>query len=714
MNITNLEMTQAIIEIFGGFICLMLAVIIFMNGREKNSWRLLQKMLFSISFIFFFEACAYIFRGDTGKIDIIINRISNFVVFSLNVILVNLFIEYMYKLFQEKGVTPSKVYKTITRICVLLSFVILITNLFTKWMYYFDDSNLYHRNTGWYFYTILSLICIISNSVMCIRYRKTISKTMLAALLFYTVEPIIAIVLQTFIYGISIINIGIFIAMIVMLLAYLKEWSGVRERDENERKALEMVVLFIIMTISMSASVISCILSIKRLSDKNSESNSMMIAHMVSDGIENEFLKPIVVSETMSNDYSLKQYMKKSGEVSPGKVEDEVAAYLDSIRTGFGYQMVFAVCDASKAYYTYNGITKYIDVDKNEHDIWYKLFLEQVELGQQYDLDVDTDEANHWELSVFVNSKITDENGNLLGVCGVGVEMTQLQKLLKQYEENYNVKINLIDREGLIHVDSDAERIERDYLDNSYLQTVDSEEFTYEQDSKTSRMTKYMEELDWYLVVEDCNPDKINIMELISSSIIIFMIGLLMMGIVFCVIYIRERKASKELKERRKLSITDDMTGLFNRRAYDEDCSKIVESDSVSEITLIMMDVNGLKTINDTHGHMAGDELIIGAAKCMQTSMGELGKVYRIGGDEFVALLRCTKQELNDMLQTFEHMIKRWNDTHKNELAISKGIVVAEAHENLTLDEIKELGDKLMYEEKEEYYRQTGKKRRKM
>ena len=39
---------------------------------------------------------------------------------------------------------------------------------------------------------------------------------------------------------------------------------------------------------------------------------------------------------------------------------------------------------------------------------------------------------------------------------------------------------------------------------------------------------------------------------------------------------------------------------------------------------------------------------------------------------------------------------------------------MAEAHENLTLDEIKELGDKLMYEEKEEYYRQTGKKRRKM
>ena len=42
MNITNLELTQATIEIFGGFICLMLAVIILMNGHERNSWRLLK------------------------------------------------------------------------------------------------------------------------------------------------------------------------------------------------------------------------------------------------------------------------------------------------------------------------------------------------------------------------------------------------------------------------------------------------------------------------------------------------------------------------------------------------------------------------------------------------------------------------------------------------------------------------------------------------
>ena len=117
------------------------------------------------------------------------------------------------------------------------------------------------------------------------------------------------------------------------------------------------------------------------------------------------------------------------------------------------------------------------------------------------------------------------------------------------------------------------------------------------------------------------------------------------------------------------------MTGLFNRRAFEEDCAKILESDVVSEITMIMMDVNELKHINDTYGHMSGDELIIGAAKCILTSMGEYGKVYRTGGDEFVALLECTKDQLNDMMQTFEHLTAGWKGTHQCRLSISICIV---------------------------------------
>ncbi|MDD7643188.1 MAG: hypothetical protein PUK75_12085, partial [bacterium] len=335
MNITNLELTQATIEIFCGFICLMLAVLILMNGHERNSWKQLKWMFFSTAFLFFSEAAAYIFRGNTDGFSRLMTGIGNFVVFSLNLVLIRQFVRYMYELLKEKGVTPGKWYDRIVNVCIALSLIILSTNLFTKWMYYFDDANYYHRNTGWYVYTIFNVACILAAGAMCIRYRRSVKKTMFAALLLFTFEPLIAIIVQTFIYGISITNLGIAIALSFMLVAYLFEWS--KTKEIKQRRSLDVIILFVIMTISMSASVFSCIVSIQRISSENSEDDSMLLAHMVSDGVEREFIEPIVVSKTMSNDYTLRQYMKLGQKTSSASVEDKISIYLDSIRDGFDY-----------------------------------------------------------------------------------------------------------------------------------------------------------------------------------------------------------------------------------------------------------------------------------------------------------------------------------------------------------------------------------------
>ena len=78
------------------------------------------------------------------------NQISNFGVFFLNLVLVDLSMHYFYQLLQEKGAVPERRFLNIVRIGIAISGVILLSNLFTNWMYYFDESNNYHRNTGWY------------------------------------------------------------------------------------------------------------------------------------------------------------------------------------------------------------------------------------------------------------------------------------------------------------------------------------------------------------------------------------------------------------------------------------------------------------------------------------------------------------------------------------------------------------------------------------
>lgn len=129
---------------------------------------------------------------------------------------------------------------------------------------------------------------------------------------------------------------------------------------------------------------------------------------------------------------------------------------------------------------------------------------------------------------------------------------------------------------------------------------------------------------------------------------------------------------------------------------------------------IIMMDLNGLKATNDTAGHEAGDELIIGAAKCMTNAFSGLGNVYRVGGDEFVALLKGNKENIESCIATFDYLTANYKGELIPELTVSKGTVICSDHPELTFEELKAMADKLMYADKDEYYRRTGKNRRRV
>lgn len=87
------------------------------------------------------------------------------------------------------------------------------------------------------------------------------------------------------------------------------------------------------------------------------------------------------------------------------------------------------------------------------------------------------------------------------------------------------------------------------------------------------------------------------------------------------------------------LAYTDSLTGLGNRTAFLEEMS-IIEANGRPGVTIAMYDVNNLKVVNDTKGHLVGDALLRHCTKAIKASLRAEDKVYRIGGDEFVAILR--------------------------------------------------------------------------
>ncbi len=114
---------------------------------------------------------------------------------------------------------------------------------------------------------------------------------------------------------------------------------------------------------------------------------------------------------------------------------------------------------------------------------------------------------------------------------------------------------------------------------------------------------------------------------------------------------VRDITQSKQyVEEIEKLSFYDQLTGLYNRRFYEEELRRLDTARNLP-LTLVMLDVNGLKLTNDAFGHLAGDDLLVSVAKVLKRQCRSDEIIARIGGDEFVILLpNATSKEAEQIV----------------------------------------------------------------
>ncbi len=104
----------------------------------------------------------------------------------------------------------------------------------------------------------------------------------------------------------------------------------------------------------------------------------------------------------------------------------------------------------------------------------------------------------------------------------------------------------------------------------------------------------------------------------------------------------------RRAKQMEVFALTDSMTGLLNRNAFEK---QAVSDDTLEGVIAIVADANGLKQCNDTYGHEAGDEYITLVAKIFNDVFGKYGNCYRTGGDEFCCIINAGKNINIDRLK---------------------------------------------------------------
>jgi diguanylate cyclase (GGDEF)-like protein len=361
-----------------------------------------------------------------------------------------------------------------------------------------------------------------------------------------------------------------------------------------------------------------------------------------------ELMRPVLVSSSMASDTFLKDWVR-DGEQETIKV----IRYLDQIRKRYGFFSTFFISARTLAYYHFKGIHKTIRPN-DSHDVWY---YRLVESDREYDLDIDTDEASGNTLTIFINYKVFDGNGGLLGVTGVGLKLDMMAELVKTYEERYGRSVYLTDRQGVIQVHRNLGYIEKKNIRTmeglggiaaEMLATGDRpENFEYRRNGELILLTaRYIPALDWMLCVEQNETrslagERMTFIRTVLAGLVasVFIIGLTLATI---------NRYQSRLEQ---LIVTDDLTGVANRRQLEKEFARAmyVQSRTGQAFSLLLIDLDGFKKVNDSIGHQAGDEVLAEVAKLIAAMVRPTDILARWGGDEFVILSASTLEEAEKM-----------------------------------------------------------------
>ena len=346
--------------------------------------------------------------------------------------------------------------------------------------------------------------------------------------------------------------------------------------------------------------------------------------------------------------------------------------------------------------YIYSGsVPKYFgySFDSGEQMAYFKPMLKDKKLTMCQDVTPNTSEAKEMMYAITWN-----EAGNKM--IQVGIEPKRLLNEVRQNEISTVVADMPVYKDMEILVADSDTKIVAGATDSSKIglkiDSIDMRHYRCVEKQKGAYIVAVMVEDSYYHQ---------------GSLLAILIVGIYLILASCCMVYMLS-KVMKEKYEKEKFrytSNTDELTRCYNRRAYEEDINKLNLS---KEWVYVSMDLNGLKRANDSFGHVAGDELIQAAADCMKNSFSEHGKVYRVGGDEFVVIITKDIPQFENILRTFEQRVASWHGEFVESMSVSYGYVFSSERMWNSILDISKASDERMYESKKKYYARCGMDRR--
>ena len=207
------------------------AVLVLLSKALSRRRRLVIVIIeLSATFLLFFDRLTYIYDGDASRFGTVVARVGNIVVYMLTQFIIFAFIHYVMNIIREDR--KMKIPRVLRFLCALTfaGMLLVFAGLFSTYLYYFEEGNIYHRGPGYLLCYVIPGITTVAMVWFVIAYRKHFSRTICLSLLLFLLGPVAAAIVQYFLYGLPLQNITI---AIMSILAYIFAYLDINDKVDR-------------------------------------------------------------------------------------------------------------------------------------------------------------------------------------------------------------------------------------------------------------------------------------------------------------------------------------------------------------------------------------------------------------------------------------------------------------------------------------------------